>query len=621
MQIKEIQINNFGKLEDKNIELTNGINVIYGENESGKSTLLKFITSIFYGISKNKNGKRISDYDKYLPWNDKEFSGKIKYELDNKEEYEVYRNFAKKNPQILDKLGNDITKQYDIDKTSGSKFFEEQTKVDESLFDMSMVIMQQEVKFDEKKQNALIQKVSNIMSTGEDDVSYKEILAKLNKIQGEEIGTEKSPTKPLYLTRQKIQELNLKKKELEQILPRRYELDDKKEELEKELSQFEIELEILQKIQNMQKDIKIEEEKINVNINSKREIENKKKEEEENLESIKTKNITKKSFKLLYIIPILLTIFSVILFVLKQKIFSVIGLALAIIVICTIFLLKLNEKKKYNNIKNQEKEEKSKIRNKIDILENEIKEKEKIISEKQNELEAKKKLKEQEIKTKFYKYENIEELFKEDIENSNLINEQKMINDVKLELKQIEIEKDEIVKKSEVFTQIEEEIENLEEKLTELLDYNTSINIAKDALEKAYMSLRENVTPKFTLNLQKTIKNITDGKYNTIKINEENELMVETQNGSFVEADVLSIGTIDQLYLSLRISSIGELAKENMPIILDETFAYFDTERLKNILNFLNTEYKNRQILILTCTNREIESLEELNISYNKIEL
>ena len=86
-------------------------------------------------------------------------------------------------------------------------------------------------------------------------------------------------------------------------------------------------------------------------------------------------------------------------------------------------------------------------------------------------------------------------------------------------------------------------------------------------------------------------------------------------------ADVLSIGTIDQIYLSLRISSIGELAKENMPIILDETFAYFDSERLKNILEFLNTEYKNRQIIILTCTNREIENLEKLDVTYNKIEL
>ena len=59
MQIKNMQINNFGKLKNKEIELANGINVIYGENESGKSTLLKFITSMFYGINKNKNGKRI----------------------------------------------------------------------------------------------------------------------------------------------------------------------------------------------------------------------------------------------------------------------------------------------------------------------------------------------------------------------------------------------------------------------------------------------------------------------------------------------------------------------------------------------------------------------------------
>lgn len=179
MFIKNIQINHFGKLENKNIELTNGINVVYGKNESGKSTLLKFITSIFYGINKNKNGKRISDYDKYMPWNGEEFSGKITYELDNKEEYEVYRNFTKKNPQVLDKLGNDVTKNYEIDKTSGSKFFEEQTKVDEELFKMSMIVPQQEVKLNEKAQNTLIQKASNIMLTGEDTVSYQNVLRKI----------------------------------------------------------------------------------------------------------------------------------------------------------------------------------------------------------------------------------------------------------------------------------------------------------------------------------------------------------------------------------------------------------------------------------------------------------
>ena len=85
--------------------------------------------------------------------------------------------------------------------------------------------------------------------------------------------------------------------------------------------------------------------------------------------------------------------------------------------------------------------------------------------------------------------------------------------------------------------------------------------------------------------------------------------------------DVLSTGTIDQLYLSLRISSLDELVEENMPIILDETFAYFDTERLENVLKFLSNKYSNRQIIILTCTNREIESLNKNEIEYHYIEI
>ena len=47
MKIEKIKINNFGKLENKEIELDDGINIIYGKNESGKTTLLKFITAMF----------------------------------------------------------------------------------------------------------------------------------------------------------------------------------------------------------------------------------------------------------------------------------------------------------------------------------------------------------------------------------------------------------------------------------------------------------------------------------------------------------------------------------------------------------------------------------------------
>ena len=73
MNIKEIKINNYGNLENKEINLENGINIVYGKNESGKSTLLNYIKNIFYGISKNKNGRDISDYERYRPWGKEDF--------------------------------------------------------------------------------------------------------------------------------------------------------------------------------------------------------------------------------------------------------------------------------------------------------------------------------------------------------------------------------------------------------------------------------------------------------------------------------------------------------------------------------------------------------------------
>ena len=57
LKINKLKINSYGKLKEKEINLENGINLIYGENEAGKSTLIKFIINSFYGISKNKKGK------------------------------------------------------------------------------------------------------------------------------------------------------------------------------------------------------------------------------------------------------------------------------------------------------------------------------------------------------------------------------------------------------------------------------------------------------------------------------------------------------------------------------------------------------------------------------------
>ena len=201
MKINKLQINSFGNIENKEIELSNNINIIKGKNESGKSTLLKFIVDMLYGISKNKRGKEFSDYDRYKPWSGEEFSGKILYELDDNSKYEVFRDFNKKNPKIYNEAAEDISKEFTIDKTYGNQFFYEQTNVDEQTFLNTFASCQTEVKLEKQEQNTLVQKLANLAGTGDDNVSYKKAMEKINKKQVEEIGTIRTTGRPINIVK------------------------------------------------------------------------------------------------------------------------------------------------------------------------------------------------------------------------------------------------------------------------------------------------------------------------------------------------------------------------------------------------------------------------------------
>ncbi|MDE6224414.1 MAG: hypothetical protein K2M23_02960, partial [Alphaproteobacteria bacterium] len=137
-------------------------------------------------------------------------------------------------------------------------------------------------------------------------------------------------------------------------------------------------------------------------------------------------------------------------------------------------------------------------------------------------------------------------------------------------------------------------------------------NIAKECLEKAYGKVKENISPRFVNNLCDIISKISNNRYNNIVLNDEG-INVEIQNGSYIPVSRLSVGTVDQMYISLRLSALNEISDETMPIILDEAFAYFDDERLENILRYLSTNFRDNQIIIFTCSKREKEILEQMS--------
>lgn len=120
------------------------------------------------------------------------FHGKILYTLDDESKYEVFRDFKKKNPCVYNEELEDISNNFNIDKNTGNRFFYDQTKVDEELFLSTIVSLQEETKLEEKEQSVLVQKMSNLVSTGEDNLSYAKIVNKLNKRQIEEIGSKRT---------------------------------------------------------------------------------------------------------------------------------------------------------------------------------------------------------------------------------------------------------------------------------------------------------------------------------------------------------------------------------------------------------------------------------------------
>ena len=645
MKIKNIKINNYGNLENKEINLKNKINIIYGKNESGKSTLLNYIKNIFYGISKNKNGKEISDYEKYLPWNEKEFSGRIKYKLDNGEKFEIFRDFKKKNPKVYNGNLEEISKNFNIDKKDGNQFFFEQTKVDENTFSSTVLTMQQEVRLNKANQNILVQRIANLAGSGDDNISYKKAVDKLNKKQLDEIGTERSQGKPINVVRKNLERTMV---DLETIKTEKNNEEFYKEKIQKiqqEIDNNLIENNALNEINKLKKEIELKKEKNNIknklNIEKKEKIKELNLEKEKNIEKIKLNNLKKenknklinennkkinKIFLILIILLILLEIINIIF--LKNNIINYTTLSLIPIFLVIYFIIKnINNKK---NIKNIEKNEETNLINKkieeintkINILKNEINEQEKEIEEENNKINIESNIHLELIKNK-YNNENINNKINSDLNNIEYFIKlnQENINDKKIEKNKIEFELNNINKKIESMINLQEEYDQLQEELHILENKNKSIEIAKEALKNAYEEMKKNITPKFTQNLSNTINKISNGKYKKVAINDEEGLIVEIDNGEYIPAELFSVGTIDQLYLSLRLSMAQEISEEKMPIILDETFAYFDNERLENVLKYLINELKENQVILFTCTKREQEILNKLNIEYNLVEL
>ncbi len=149
------------------------------------------------------------------------------------------------------------------------------------------------------------------------------------------------------------------------------------------------------------------------------------------------------------------------------------------------------------------------------------------------------------------------------------------------------------------------ELQAVEQRIAKLEEIYAAVTIALDTLAQARQELQRRFAPRISKRAQELLGAMTAGRYDRLSFSEDLSLLAGAERESTLhEALWRSEGTVDQLYLALRLAVAEELTP-NAPLVLDDAFVRFDNTRLQAALEILKQEAEQKQVILFTCHGRE----------------
>lgn len=187
MIIKKVHIISFAGIQNKEIEFKNGFNLIYGQNEKGKSTIENFIKVWLYGMdnSRGKNNER----KKFMPLSQNVMSGELTIENNNKG-YIIKRIFGNtKKDDSLEILDEITGKKISIGKEEPGEYF---LNINLQTFVKTLFIGQMSVSVSKDKHEEIMERITNLFSTGDEKISIEKTMDRLANAKKQLKGTRKN---------------------------------------------------------------------------------------------------------------------------------------------------------------------------------------------------------------------------------------------------------------------------------------------------------------------------------------------------------------------------------------------------------------------------------------------
>lgn len=211
-------------------------------------------------------------------------------------------------------------------------------------------------------------------------------------------------------------------------------------------------------------------------------------------------------------------------------------------------------------------------------------------------------------------YKTEEEIDREEkIKSKELIQCEKDIKDIENKINSRMIGKRSLI-------QIEEEIKKVSDETYKCKKELAAIDLAMETLKESMNEVRRTVGPVLNESVSNIFSDLTDNKYEEIKVDSNYEMLVRSKNNLF-KGNYLSNGAYDQLYLSLRIALIELLFKdEKCSLILDDAFVQYDDKRRERALMTIYKKIRG-QILVFTCHTIEESIMLRNDVNINYIEI
>ena len=180
----------------------------------------------------------------------------------------------------------------------------------------------------------------------------------------------------------------------------------------------------------------------------------------------------------------------------------------------------------------------------------------------------------------------------------------------------------ELEKKLDHLAHCQDQTESLKQVLAEndrIREEITAIDLALETMTGLSATIRDS----FGLYLNKTaselISGITGGIYDSMSVDESLNVFMNTRT-RLVPVEQVSSGTMDQIYLALRLAAARLIQPEGdyMPLIFDDSFVLYDEDRLRTALKWLKKAYPG-QIIIFTCHQREAQMMTAEQIAYRLV--